>query len=276
MVRARNPFLLVGILAALIVTGCDEQEARTSRPVFDGTLFDVIFGPRSVAPLNDRLEVLTAECMTERGWVYTPRTGTTVAAFVLLGLSESQFAEMYGFAITRIPDVPDPAGDPANTSYVESLTESSRRQYSAALNECDGEAKVVVDMLSKEVAALTTAYREEVWVRLQASPTGQAAIDAWRSCVDSELANSAVDRSDLVREVEEYLAMAGLNEADAWTLEVELAMRELDCAEQRREAERIELDRLESEFIDNNSERVAFVVDLYRTESTGATSTTTQ
>jgi hypothetical protein len=252
----RRSSALMAVVCILVSPGCTSPPERSDALVLDTSLYDVLYGPTADSAINDFHAKRVALCMNDLGWEYSPVLGTNVAAFVRLGMSESEFAETYGFAITTQPPTPVAGESDVETAYVAQLTPSARRQYSNSLNDCGAQAAKDVEPVASRHAALYRSYQEEVVDRLQASSDGQRALTDWRTCVGERFAADAVDTLGLVAAVQSYLDSASLSNAEALRLEVEVATDAIRCREIRRQTESSELDRLEATFIEKNREAV--------------------
>lgn len=259
----KTRLLLLGFIA-LALAACGTDGSSEQKPEFDGTLYDIVYGPAGDVPLNDSVERIVASCMAESGWEYTPNEGSAVASFVALGISELEFAQTYGFGLTRQPDIPQSPANAANFAYVQGLAPAAKVQYADNLKVCDLKAKTEVDVKAAAVGAVLQKYREDVLTRLFVTDDGQAAIAGWRTCLQTPLADTATTTFDVVQSVDSYLKSAGLSEQDAWAFEVGIATKAVGCDEGRKIAEHDALVVLEDEFVDSNREAVQQILDLYR------------
>lgn len=260
---------IVGALIAAAAVACTPSAKDTSEIQLDGTLFDVVFGPAGDQAVSDLLELRTAQCMSAMGWVYVPETGTQVAAYLRLGLSEAEFAREYGFALTRPPEIGPTEASKSNYAYAQELDDAARFRYADALESCGKGAAGEVDPVAAAVAATASSYIEEVLTPLLASDAGQSALTAWRACLQSDLAKGVSDMSGLVAAARGYLDSAALDPSDALRFETDLASRAVACNEARRHDERDALAGLEADFIDHHREQVADLLALIKATTTG-------
>lgn len=186
-----------------------------------------------------------------------------------LGLSEVEFAREHGFALTRPPEIGPTSASMSNAAYAQKLDDAARLRYADALGSCAIDAASEVDPVVAAVAATAGSYIDEVLTPLLASDAGQSAVNAWRACLQSDLAEGVSDMSGLVAATRAYLDSAGLDQTDALRFETDLASRAVTCNEARREDERDALAGLEADFIERHREQVADLLALIKATATG-------
>lgn len=138
----------------LLVGACgSDQQARTPSPIDEFLGFATIDQPSGAEAIErwQRVEELTASCMHQEGFEYTP-TADEIRAFYEDQRTDGStrysrdWVEQYGFGVSTLAlpqqalpshvvgaDPPQPYSDP-NSQYVSGLSRSARAEYESALN----------------------------------------------------------------------------------------------------------------------------------------------
>ena len=137
---------------------------------------------------STEVENLTATCMDEDGFEYTPNNATDlVKGTAKDDLSEDQYAREHGFGIaselarsTESQASASPLVHDANASYIEGLSPAEKSAWSDALSKCQME-------VSDTMATSGAAELNDVAVRLQqqvaSEPEVEEALEDWRACM---------------------------------------------------------------------------------------------
>lgn len=223
--RAALPGTLALLLAlAACSGGSGEKKDDASEEEDFGPLqsyFEQIYGAWDEDSSNAqamRVEEITAECMAEQGFEYTPvdwsQAGGGVVVDEDLQWGTAEFAAEYGYGITTQPGMPEePAPDEPteefvdpNQEYVDSMTEGEREAYHLALYGeqftddgsggeveydwtkagCQGAAQHEVYENTGLDSDQTAALEEEMntmWESIASDPRITALDDEWASCL---------------------------------------------------------------------------------------------
>ncbi|GAB7191452.1 hypothetical protein NUM3379_21590 [Kineococcus sp. NUM-3379] len=299
--ESRHTLLCAPLLATCLLTACsDPPEASRAEPVpplsayvqaFYGSGLSEEEQREKLDEESRRAEERIAGCMREQGFEYTPDITTTSASSTgVWDFSSRQFVSQYGYAVVRKPgqeDAGQRSEDP-DAEYLESLSESERDAYQAALygsplsgeelaaaaegdvdhgpaaSGCSGEAYGEVTgenpMTSGTHAELSEAI-SDFYAEQPSWPELAEANSAWSDCMaDAGHPGFTAQQDAQTSILAEEGALSAAPDVDQEALddlgeeEVELALADLGCREETRYEEKFDRVAFEKEqqFVDDH------------------------
>lgn len=225
------------MLAGLTVGACTSEPSTVE--LDDAALVGlyVAWGDPSTSDLVERryhaaLEDAVAACMDGAGFEYVPAPYETSAFGPGRGITAEDFARRFGYGVTTEDEVLATGLarlDDPNDSYLAGLTHEQFNAYGDAATRCRAAAAAEIQPPDSFQADVEGLQR-----RVLQSPEGQDATQRWADCMKLPEQYAHARSSDELVQLIATTARQAADPADLVPLEIDLAVRDLECGQQLR------------------------------------------